>query len=48
VLVEELWRGREPPSALKVVQKHVSELRRRLGSAHAATVQGGTRSGTPT
>ena len=32
-IVDELWRGAAPPSARKVVQKHVSELRQLLGPA---------------
>jgi DNA-binding SARP family transcriptional activator len=40
LIVEQLWR--EPtPSARKVVQKHVSELRQLLGRDHVASVAGG-------
>jgi DNA-binding winged helix-turn-helix (wHTH) protein len=41
VIIDELWRGVPPRSARKVVQKHVSELRRGFGAAHVATVAGG-------
>jgi DNA-binding SARP family transcriptional activator len=41
VIAEELWQGRPPPSARKVVQKHVSELRQRLGPTHVVTAGGG-------
>ena len=40
LLVEELWRE-PPPSARKVVQKHVSELRHVLGRTHVVSVAGG-------
>ena len=40
-IVEELWQGSAPPSARKVVQKHVSELRQMLGRPHVASLPGG-------
>ena len=40
-IVEQLWRGSAPPSARKVVQKHVSELRQLLGRQHIASLSGG-------
>ena len=40
-IIDELWRGAPPPSARKVVQKHVSELRQLLGREHVASVAGG-------
>ena len=40
-IVDELWRGTAPPSARKVVQKHVSELRQLLGRPHIVSLAGG-------
>ena len=38
VLIEELWAGRPPPSATKVLQTYVARLRRVLGSSAIGTV----------
>lgn len=41
LLIEELWAGRPPPSAAKVLQTYVSQLRRLLGRDVIATVPSG-------
>jgi DNA-binding SARP family transcriptional activator len=41
LIIDELWRSEPPPSARKVIQKHVSELRQLLGRDHVASVSGG-------
>ena len=38
ILIEELWAGRPPPSATKVLQTYVSQLRRLLGPSVIRTV----------
>jgi predicted ATPase/DNA-binding SARP family transcriptional activator len=38
-LIEELWSGRAPPSAAKVLQTYVSQLRRALGPERIRTVR---------
>jgi predicted ATPase/DNA-binding SARP family transcriptional activator len=40
-LIEELWAGRPPPSATKVLQTYVSQLRRVLGRSAILTVSSG-------
>jgi predicted ATPase/DNA-binding SARP family transcriptional activator len=41
VLIEELWTGRPPPSATKVLQTYVSQLRRAVGRGVIRTVPSG-------
>jgi DNA-binding SARP family transcriptional activator/tetratricopeptide (TPR) repeat protein len=40
-ITDALWHGVPPPSARKVVQKHVSELRQLLGRGHVVSLPGG-------
>lgn len=40
-IVDELWQGSAPPSARKVVHKHISELRQLLGRPHVVSLPGG-------
>ena len=40
-IVDELWQGSAPPTARKIVQKHISELRQLLGRPHVVSLAGG-------
>src|SRR4029453_9187646 len=40
-LIEELWDGRRPDTAHKIVQLHVSSLRKALGKERISTVEHG-------
>jgi len=40
-IVDALWQGSAPPSARKVVQKHISESRQLLGRSHVVSLPGG-------
>jgi DNA-binding SARP family transcriptional activator len=48
VLVEELWDGRPPASAVKTVQVYIAELRKQLGKDLIGTRPGGYRLHTDT